>query len=79
MNRKSFVRTLSLITSAIALLAIAVLFFVFKQKVLISLIISVIFIGVLLVIYYSIDIMQNETNKEIENRIDADTRYALSI
>lgn len=79
MNRKSFVRTLSLVASAIILLALAVLFFVFKQKVLISLIISVLFIGILLVIYYSIDIMQAETNKEIENRVDAATRYALSI
>lgn len=79
MNRKSFVRTLSIITSAIVLLALVVLFFVFKQKVLISLIISVIFIGVLLVIYYSIDIMQAETNKQIENRVDAATRHALSL
>ena len=77
MNRKSFVRTLSLVVSIAILLALAVLFFVFKRDVLLGIIIAIPFIGVLLIIYYSIDVMQQENNKKIESKIDIATRQAL--
>lgn len=78
MNKKTFVRTLSLITSAIILLALAILYFVFKRNILISLIVACVFIIILLVIYFSIDAMQEENNKIIESKIDASTRLALN-
>ena len=77
MSRKSFVRTLSLVISLTVLLALAALFFIFKKDVLLSLIISILFVGVLLIIYYSIDVMQEENNKKIEANIDVATKQAL--
>ena len=79
MNRKNFVKSLSLIVSILVLIGLAVLYFVFKRNILLSLIIAVIFIGVLLVIYFSIDVMQIENNKQIEASVDAATRVALNI
>ena len=79
MNRKIFVRTLSLIVSILVLASLAVIYFVFKRSILVSLIISVLFIGVLAIIYFSIDVMQNENNKMIEASVDAATRVALNI
>ena len=77
MNRKAFVRTLALSISLIVLASLAVLFFMFKVNVLLSLIISILFIIVFVVIYCSIDVMQKETNKQIENSIDVATKQAL--
>ena len=79
MNRKLFVRTLSAVVSVIVLLIQAILFFVFKQKVLTSLIITIVFIIVLLIIYFSFDTMQKESNKEIEGQIDIATKQALKV
>ena len=79
MNRKSFVRTLSVVVSTIVLLGLAAIFLVFRMDVVLPLVISILFIIVLLVIYYSIDVMQIETNKKIENTLDGSTRYALNI
>ena len=77
MNKKSFVRTISWIFSIIILISLAVLYIVFKRNVLLSLIVSIFFIVLLLIIYFSIDSMQAETNKQIENNIDIATRKAL--
>ena len=79
MNRKSFIRALSVFVSLIVLAGLAILYFVLNKNVLISLIIAVLFIGVLLVIYYSLDVLQIENNKRIENSVDAATRVALNI
>lgn len=78
MNRKTFVRTLSLAVSGIVLLALAFLYFIMKINVLIALIVAILFIGVLLVVYFMIDSMQEENNKEIENKIDGSVKHALN-
>ena len=79
MSRKSFVKSLSLLVSILVLVGLGVIYFVFKRSVLLSLVIAILFIAVLLVIYFSIDVIQNENNKKIEASIDAATRVALNI
>lgn len=79
MSRKKFIRTVSIIASVVVLLFLAITYFVFKRNVLLALIVSIIFISLLLMIYYSLDTFQKETNKELDNKIDVATRYALSV
>lgn len=79
MNRKKMIRNASIIASIVVLLSLVVIYFVFNRRVLLALIVSIIFIALLLLIYYSLDTFQKETSKEIENKVDVATRYALSI
>lgn len=79
MNRKNFVRTLSIISSVIILLVIALLSFVFKQDVLIALFSSIVFILILLIIFFSLDTMEYENNKQIQKNLDVSTRNALGL
>lgn len=78
MNKKRFIRTLSFIVSIVVLLALALLYFVFKKIIWSDLVISILFISVLLIIYYSLDDIQTENNKQIEAKIDVATKYALN-
>jgi len=78
MNKKKFVRTLTIMSSAIVLLSLAILYFMFKANVLIALVTSLIFIIVYLVIYFSMDSMYEENSKEILNKVEASTRLALN-
>lgn len=61
------------------MLALAVLNFVFKQDVLIGLFISLAFIIVLLIIFFSLETMENENNKQIQKNLDVSTRNALGL
>ena len=79
MNRKNFLRTLSLVVSAIVLIGLAILYFVFKQSVLLPLGIAVIFIVILLFVFFSIDVIQDESNKNIESKIDVATKHVLRV
>lgn len=79
MNRKNFVITFSIISSAVILLSLAVISFVFKQDVLIALLISISFIAVLLIIFYSLETIENENNKQIQSSLDTSTRNALGL
>lgn len=79
MNKKRFIKTLSLIVSIIILACIAALYFVFKYDVTLSLVVAVVFIIILLIVYFSIDTMQNEASKEIEKKLDTSTKLALSL
>ena len=78
MNKKRFISTLSIVTSIIILLALAILFLVFRVNILIPSIIALIYIVILLVIYFMMDALQEENRKQIENKIEASTRLALN-
>ena len=78
MNRKTFVTTISIVISAIVLLALAILFFVFDKNVLLSLIIAIAFIIDILIIYYSIDAILNDSTKQIEKNLDASIKHIIS-
>ena len=77
MNRKLFVRTISIVVSLIAIVAMFLARVLLKQKILLPIVISIAFIVVLLIIYFSLDVMQKENNKEIEGQIDIATKQAL--
>ncbi len=79
MNKKKFVTSFSIIVSAVLLLANVAVYFIFRENVVFSLIVTIIAIITLLIVLYFIDLMQNENNKEIENKLDNSTKQALNI
>ena len=78
MNKKNFVRTLALVSSVAVLLCLAILYFVFKRNIMIASIITFIFVFILLIIFYTLDNVQQEAAKIIDKEIKNSTKQVLN-
>ena len=78
MKRRRFVTLLTLFVIAGVALALLVLAVFFKQNVILSAVITLIFIALLLVIFYSLDLMRNESNHEIEEALESAYKEVLN-
>ena len=78
MKRKTFVTALSLVVCAGIILALVILGFFFSQNILLPAIITAVFILLLIIVYYSLDMIKNETNKQIENQLELSYKEVLS-
>lgn len=78
MNKKNFVRTLSLITCLAVFLSLAILYFVFRQNIMIASVISFVFVFILLIIFYTLDNVQQEAAKLVEKELKDSTKQVLN-
>ncbi|MBR4470710.1 MAG: DHH family phosphoesterase [Erysipelotrichaceae bacterium] len=78
MKRKTFITALSAMICAGVILALLVLGLFFSQNILLPAIITAVFIMLLIMIFYSLDIVKNETNKQIENQLELSYKEVLS-
>ncbi len=76
-KRRNFVSTLGIISTSIVILSLIVLSLIFHQDVFIAAIVTIVFVVVLLLIYYSLEQMRSEANKDIEDRLQAVYKDAL--
>lgn len=77
MKKRNFILLLSAVSVLLAGLSIAILHFVFKQKIIIPLIFLVFFIAILVLIYSFLDSVRIEENNQIEKNLDVSLRQAL--
>ena len=70
MKRRTFVTSLAIFTIAAVVLSLTALSLFFKQNIVLAAIVAAVFVVVFLIIYYSMDVMRAEANKDIENRLD---------
>ncbi|MBR4420949.1 MAG: hypothetical protein IKS69_00270, partial [Erysipelotrichaceae bacterium] len=78
MKKRTFIPTLSLTTAICVIALLMFLHFVFDQDIRIALIVALVFTVMLLVIFFSLDAMRIETNKEIEGNLSNVYKEILS-
>ncbi len=78
MKRTTFITALSAVASVSIILALLVLGFFFGQNVLLPAVITAVFILLLAMVFYSLDLIKNETNKQIENQLELAYKEVLS-
>ena len=78
MKRRTFITFLGLFTSIGVILALFVLGVLFNQDVTLSAVISCIFIAVIAFILYSIELVRNDSNKEIEDSLELSYKEVLN-
>ncbi|MBR5342129.1 MAG: DHH family phosphoesterase [Erysipelotrichaceae bacterium] len=78
MKRKTFITMLSLVVSVGVLLALLALGLFFQVDVFLAAGVAAIFISLLAIIFYSLDLVKNESNREIENALELSYREVLS-
>lgn len=78
MNRKKFIRSLAIFSIIIALVLIGVSHFIFQAEYLYSLIITVLFSIVLLIVFFSIDAIEIDNSRNIEQNFNVSSRQALN-
>ena len=79
MNKKSLVRIVGILSIAIVFVGLAVLYFVFKYNIMLSLIVASIFLIALIIIFISINAIEKESINEIDKQLDNSTRNALML
>lgn len=79
MNKKSLVRIVSALSIAIVFIGLAVLFFIFKYNINLSLIVASIFLIAIIVILISLDSLEKENIRNIDEHLDNATRNALML
>ena len=79
MNKKSLIRIVALLCSAIVFVGLAVLYFVFKYDVVLSLIVATILLIAIITILICVDSMEKESIRNVENHLDNSTRNALML
>ncbi|MBP1530004.1 MAG: DHH family phosphoesterase [Erysipelotrichaceae bacterium] len=78
MKRTTFITALSAVASVSIILALLVLGLFFGQNVLLPAVITAVFILLLAMVFYSLDLIKNETNKQIENQLELAYKEVLS-
>ena len=78
MKKRTFIPTLSLITAIAVIVFLVLLRFVFDQNINLALVVAMVFTVVLLLIFFSLDSMRIETNKEIEDNLNNVYREILN-
>ena len=78
MKRRTFITFLGLFTSIGVILALFVLGVLFNQDVALSFVISCIFIAVIAFMLYSIELLRNDSNKEIEESLELSYKEVLN-
>ena len=78
MKKRTFIPTISLITAIAVIAFLVLLHFVFRVNINLALLVAVVFTVVLLLIFFSLDSMRIETNKEIEENLNNVYREILN-
>ncbi|MBQ9425262.1 MAG: DHH family phosphoesterase [Erysipelotrichaceae bacterium] len=78
MKRKTFITALSAMICTGIILALLILGLFFSQNVLLPSIITAVFILLLVMVFYSLDMIKNETNRQIENQLELSYKEVLS-
>lgn len=78
MKRRTFITALSAVFSIGIILALLVLGVFFSQNVFLPAVITGAFILLLLFVFYSLDLIKSETNKQIENQLELAYKEVLS-
>ena len=78
MRRRTFISMLSITVIVAVLIALLVLGVFFKQNVVLAAFVAALFCILLIVIYFSLDLVRNESNKEIENELELSYKEVLS-
>ena len=78
MKKHTFIPTLSLTTAICVIAVLVFLHFVFGQDITLALVVALVFTVILLLIFFSLDSMRIETNKEIEGNLSNVYKEILS-
>ena len=78
MKKRTFIPTISLITAIAVIAFLVLLHFVFRVNINLALLVAVVFTVVLLLIFFSLDSIRIETNKEIEENLNNVYREILN-
>ncbi|MBR6233370.1 MAG: hypothetical protein IKQ98_06050, partial [Erysipelotrichaceae bacterium] len=78
MKRRTFITALSVVASVSIILALLVLRFFFSQNIFLPMVITIVFTLLLVMVFYSLDMIKNETNKQIESQLELSYKEVLS-
>ena len=78
MKRMTFITALTIVTVISVILALAVLGLFFSVNIVLPMIITIVFVLLLFLVYYSQDVIKNESNKQIENQLELSYKEVLS-
>ncbi len=78
MKRKTFLTALCAVICAGIILALLILALLFQQNVILPAIITGVFIILLVMVYYSLDMFRNETTRQIESQLELSYKEVLS-
>ena len=78
MKRRTFITALSVVTTISIILALVVLGLFFSRDIILPAIVTGVFVLLLIMIFYSLDIIKNETNRQIENQLELSYKEVLS-
>lgn len=78
MKRRTFVTLLGGLTIFVVVVTLALMSILFKQDILLATFVTIAFSVILLIIYFSLDTMRNESNKQIEKNFDMSYKEALN-